>query len=267
MLTLDILISTINEGIENVADVLLAPVEGVRYVVSWQKCGYSAPLPRELMRRDVTVSVIKERGLSRNRNNALAHATADVCLIADDDVRYKPEYFDEVINTFSERSDVDVALFQYKSAHGSKNYPRHSFNLENMPRGYYVSSIEIAFRREAVAGKLRFNELFGLGAPVLKACEDGVFLLDAVKCGLRCVFFPKVVVEHDSQPTGVANVASQGVLMAKGAYIWLMYGGGTSALARFVVNAWRVHRQVPAIGFVEAFQHIKNGAAYIKQHQ
>lgn len=266
MLTLDILISTINEGIENVPDILLAPVEGVRYVISWQKCGYSVSVPRALMREDVTVSVITERGLSRNRNNALAHATADVCLIADDDVRYKPEYFDEVINTFSSSSDVDVALFQYKSVFGRKNYPRHPFNLENMPRGYYVSSIEIAFRRKAVVGKLRFNELFGLGAPVLKACEDGVFLLDAVRLGLKCEYFPKVVVEHDGQPTGVANVASQGVLMAKGAYIWLVYGG-ISAWMRYVVNAWRVHCQEPSVGFMEAFRHIKNGAAYIKRHQ
>lgn len=266
MLTLDILISTINEGIENVPDILLAPIDGVRYVVSWQKCGYSASMPRALMRNDVTVSIIAERGLSRNRNNALAHATADLCLIADDDVRYKPEYFNEVIDTFSARADVDVALFQYKSANGCKSYPCHSFNLENMPRGYYVSSIEIAFRREAVVGKLRFNELFGLGAPVLKACEDGVFLLDAMKQGLKCEYFPKVVVEHDGRPTGVANIASQGVLMAKGAYIWLMYGG-TSARMRFVMNAWRVHRQEPSMGFIEAFKHIKNGAAYIRQHQ
>ena len=265
MLTLDILISTINEGIENVPDIILAPIEGVRYVISWQKCGYSASVPQALLRGDVTVSAINERGLSRNRNNALAHATADVCLIADDDVRYKPEYLKEVIDTFSSINDVDVALFQYKSVNGSKSYPSYSFNLENMPRGYYASSIEIAFRRESVAGMLRFNELFGLGAPVLKAGEDGVFLLDAVKLGLKCRFFPKVVVEHEGQSTGVVNIASRGVLMAKGAYIYLAYGR-ISAWMRYVVNAWRIHRQVPAMGFLEVFRHIINGAAYIKQH-
>ena len=266
MLTLDILICTINQGVENVNKILLSPIEGVRYVVSWQQCGYSASVPMELLRDDVSVSVITERGLSRNRNNALSNAKADICLIADDDVRYKPEYIDIVRSTFADNPDVDMALFQYASEHEYKSYPDYSFNLKNMPKGYYVSSIEIAFRRKAVVGRIRFNELFGLGSPVLRAGEDGVFMLDAMKAGLNVVFFPKVVVVHDDPSTGVINIADKGVLMAKGAYIWLAYSGASAQL-RYVINAWRAHKREPKVSFFTALRHIKNGAAYIRQHQ
>ena len=53
--------------------------------------------------------------MSRNRNNCLRHATADLCLIGDDDCRYTHEQLQAVINTFEQNPNVDIATFQYSS--------------------------------------------------------------------------------------------------------------------------------------------------------
>lgn len=115
MTTLDILICTLNEGINKVASVLLPQQEGVRYVVSWQQDGYQCDIPLALLRSDVTVVTLPGRGLSRNRNNAIAHSTADICLIADDDVAYTPDAFRAVIDTFEGNPHLDVATFRSQS--------------------------------------------------------------------------------------------------------------------------------------------------------
>ena len=88
-MTLQLLICTIDGGIQQVAQLVLPPAPDISYVVSWQ---HSSPddertLPVALVRDDIQVYHLEGRGLSRNRNNCLRHATGDICLICDDDCR------------------------------------------------------------------------------------------------------------------------------------------------------------------------------------
>lgn len=265
MLTLDVLICTINDGIYGIKDVVIPKIDGIRYVVSWQQCDFSAEIPTELQRDDITISIIHERGLSRNRNNAIDHSTGDICMIADDDVRYKPEYFQTVINAFEAYPDIDIATFKYASKSHEKQYPDYSFDFKESPKGYLISSIEIAFRRSSVAGKLKFNEHFGLGAPVLQSGEEGVFILDAKKMGLKGRYFPEVIAIHDDYSTATTRAGNPGVLMAEGAYIHLKFTDGTAPL-RYILKAWRVSRN-SQVSFFFALKYLLKGVTYIKKLQ
>ena len=151
-MTLDILICTIDEGIEKVPDVLMSPRDDVRYVVSMQWTGTRAEsdscaddevermeerllerVPKVLREReDVVLTFLKGRGLSRNRNHALAHATADVVLIADDDNRYTAESIGNVFDAYEQHPEVDVIHFQ---ALGLDGKPLHAYPAS------YVSSV------------------------------------------------------------------------------------------------------------------------------
>ena len=264
MLTLDILICTLNEGINNVSSVLLPQQKGVRYVVSWQQDGYKCDIPPALLRNDVTVITLSGRGLSRNRNNAIAQSTADICLIADDDVAYMPNSFSAVINTFEAYPNLDIATFRSQSEFEQKAFPDHQFNLAKPTKGYYAISIEIAFRRTSIAGKLRFNELLGLGAPVLHAGEESVFIIDAVRQGLDCRFFPITIVTHNHPTTGVNPIQTPGTIMAQGAYIYVAYRDCTAPL-RYVLKAWRMSRSTRT-DFFRALWYIIKGAAYARRH-
>ncbi|MDE7407242.1 MAG: glycosyltransferase, partial [Muribaculaceae bacterium] len=136
MLTLDVLISTIySAGIHRVAAMNLPVMEGVRYVVSWQ-CP-EGKIPAELCRSDIKIIPFDKRGLSSNRNNALANSTADLCLIADDDLIYKADQLQKVIDSFEQHPEVEVACFCYKGDH--KRYPIELTDIsKRLPKGYSV---------------------------------------------------------------------------------------------------------------------------------
>src|SRR3712207_1777326 len=116
-MTLQLLISTYNDGINRIPKMLLPHEEGIFYLVTWQQSQDYSPcvLPAELSRADVEIFPLKGLGLSRNRNNCLKHATADICMIADDDCCYTVQGLKKVIETFGANPDLDLATFQMKN--------------------------------------------------------------------------------------------------------------------------------------------------------
>ena len=262
-MTLEVLICTIDNGISQIPQLLLPHIDGVSYLVSWQHSTHDQiTAPDELLRDDVKVVHLQGRGLSRNRNSALRNATADICLIADDDCTYRPEYFASIINTFKNDTTLDLATFRMKHSYEGKAYPKHSFNLKHFERGYYVTSFEIAFRRTSVQGKLEFNELFGLGAPVLQSGEENVFIIEALKQGLHCRYYPIIVVEHNHATTSSTRVGNPGVIMAEGAYIYIAYP--CTLLPRLILKAKRLNRS-NHLGFFTNLKHLTAGICYYKK--
>lgn len=263
-MTLEILISTIDEGIYNIPAMLLEPHDGIGYLVSWQHNeGKETAPPEELKRDDVKVVELAGRGLSRNRNNCLRHATADLCLIADDDCQYTPQQLQAVIDTFEQHPEVDIAAFKYTSMNREKKYPSQSIDLATPPRGYYVSSIEIAFKRESLQGKLWFNELFGIGAP-LSCGEEEVLVLSAVRHGLKCQFFPIDIVRHDNVTSSFSGVEKSGMLMARGAYTYLAHP--KSFMARILLGGYRLKKRY-GVGMRHGVKNMLAGVRYFKQHR
>lgn len=265
-MTLEILICTYNDRINQVQNVLMQPAHNISYLVSWQQSeGYEAPeLPAEIASRDdVKVIVVNGSGLCNNRNNAIANATGDVCLIADDDITYIPHHVAHVVEYFELHPTLDVATFKYESRNYPKDYPSYSFDLRQPVKGYHVSSIEIAFRRQSVQGKVWFNPLFGANAPVLNSCEEAVFALDALEMGLSWFFFPYAIARHEHATTSDRLAGVPATLMSNGAYIYLAYKDGTAPL-RYVLLAWRACRN--PLKFFTALRHVLQGVEYIKKN-
>lgn len=201
-MTLQILISTIDSGIEKIKDILLPARSDVTYIVSHQYQSEEFKyIPEILNREDVLVSQISGKGLSKSRNHAISIATSDICLISDDDVRYTNEYLDTIIHVFQEKKP-DVALFKIKTNDGEseyKNYPEHEYQigLDNM---HWPSSIEIAFNTSTVMGTIYFDERFGLGSS-LAGGEEYFFIRDSIEKGLKVHFFPFYIVNHPKEST------------------------------------------------------------------
>lgn len=242
-MTLQLLICTIDGGIQQVAQLVLPPAPDISYVVSWQ---HSSPddertLPVALVRDDIQVYHLEGRGLSRNRNNCLRHATGDICLICDDDCRYTLDGLRQVIDTFVQHPETDLATFKMLSPDMSKHYPLAACALNRPITGYYPSSVEMAFSRTALQGQLQFNEHFGLGAPLFHCCEEEILIHNAQSLGLHCHFYPITIVEHDHATTEASRATTPGVLMGKGAYLYIGYR--PKMLFYPWPIAWRLHRQ------------------------
>jgi glycosyltransferase involved in cell wall biosynthesis len=262
---IEILICTIDGGIADVAKMLMPQRADVRYLVSWQQTAAEPKnVPELLLRDDVRVLVLEGKGLSRNRNNALKHAQGDVCLIADDDLVYFPESIEKVVETFNADTTLDFATFRYVANNNQKSYPAEGFEfaLGKYPKGYYVTSFEIAFRRMSVQGKLWFDEHFGLGAPELQAGEEEVFVHDALAMGLRGRFVPFDIVRHDDDTTAVRMAKNKGVIMASAAYLQVAYKRNYKWL-RALLMAWRVSRKT-GLNLFKTMKWVWHGVKYAK---
>lgn len=238
---LDVLVATHGgDGLERVAAMELPVTKGVHYIVTWQAaegCGS----PPSLLREDMEIHRLGSIGLSRNRNAAIALSQAPLCLIADNDIRYHPGAFENVIKAFDDNPDIVIATFR----HGGDNnthYPATEVDFtKKMPKGYSPCSIEIAFRRAGI-GDLRFNTSFGVGTDIPTG-EDSIFILDCRRRGLRCRFFPVTIADHPGLSTGCRAITHPGAAFGEGAYIRRTHGlAGYPRIPLFAYRAWRRRR-------------------------
>lgn len=207
-MVIDVLISTIDSGIEKISNILLPFRKDVKYIVSHQYRNEKyLPVPKELLREDVLVSQIPGEGLTKSRNNAIRLATADICVIADDDVRYTNEYFDNILSVYNQESDVDIACFKIFTGENEpeyKEYPLTTVIVTDI-HDYSPSSIEITFKLNSIKNKkIVFDERFGLGTWLIGG-EEELFTLDAIKAGLKIKFFPSYIVQHPFESTAKAT--------------------------------------------------------------
>ena len=154
----------------------------------------------DIMRRSVNgsdqaVKYVKttKRGLSRSRNMAIENATADVCILCDNDVVYVPDYEKLILDEFEKRPDADIIVFYIKRKEKPvPNYPDER-RLDYLS-ALKIFSPEIAFRRERISD-LSFDEDFGAGSGKYIMGEENIFLYDALKKKKNVYYVPVKIAE------------------------------------------------------------------------
>lgn len=125
------------------------------------------------------------RGVGKNRNIALTYASAEYCLLADDDVVYRDDVEQTVVQAFQAHPDADLFVFHLES-----DDPQRAQRAFAKTRKYRrwerlsFGGIRIAFRLDSVRkANLWFTTLFG-GGCVFPSGEDSLWLMDARRAGL-----------------------------------------------------------------------------------
>jgi len=136
-----------------------------------------------------------QRGVGKNRNLALSYATANICIFADDDVRYIDSYRDRVIAAFEEVPDADVIIFNLTSQ--SQRIQRQNKRVKKCSKwnmlGY--GTYRIAFKLSKIhKANIWFTQLFGGGCKYASG-EDSLWLLEAIRKGLKIYTHPLVIGE------------------------------------------------------------------------
>lgn len=226
-MSVQLLISTINEGINKLEFMLMPPVEGVTYLISHQCLKEEFKIiPEALKRNDVRLIQIISTGLSVNRNNCLMHADGDILMILDDDIIIKPEYISKLRGLFSS-DNVDIACCKIKTYNDEpeyKSYSKKEINLKKISQLKAVSSIEISIRNKSFKSKdIWFDERFGLGTRA-QSGEELIFLNDCLKKGLKIKFFPEYTIEHPFN-SSAKNISpySDSRLFTSGAQAFALY--------------------------------------------
>ena len=166
----------------------------------------------------------KERGLSKSRNRGLNNSNGDICVIADDDIKYKKNSFNIIRKAFKNNPDVDVITFQAITPQGMlfKNYYNKEF-YHNKRSILKVSSIEIAFRKDSILeNNISYDKNFGLGAKY-NSGEENIFLMDCLRKGLKIKYIPIPIVIHPYERSG-NQLNTEKIFFSKGALFTRLFG-------------------------------------------
>lgn len=131
-----------------------------------------------------------EKGLSKSRNHALKSAVGDICLIADDDMRYVDDFKKKVVSAYEKYPEADLIAF-IVDREGKKFVPK--IKKEGRINGLMtmkLSSVQLSFRRESIIDSgISFDEEFGAGAKYPWG-EENIFLFDCLRKGLKIYYVP-----------------------------------------------------------------------------
>lgn len=135
-----------------------------------------------------------ERGVGLNRNNALIRAKGDICLFADDDMRYVDGYENIVTKAFEEIPSADVIVFNLIEK------KQERYVIEKIHRVHWYNFLRYGAARVAVkldsvkSNNIYFNQCFGGGTEHAHG-EDNIFLADCLKKGLKVYAIPYTIAQ------------------------------------------------------------------------
>ncbi|MEW4289644.1 glycosyltransferase family A protein [Rossellomorea marisflavi] len=139
-----------------------------------------------------------EIGVGKSRNSALIRSEGDICLMADDDMRYTNNYKEIVITAFKENPKADVILFNVPINKENKRIIKVKKNQRiRFLNSLKFGTVNIAFRRDRIMKKnISFSLLFGGGARY--GCgEDSLFIRECLKQKLKIFSNKEIIAEID----------------------------------------------------------------------
>lgn len=136
-----------------------------------------------------------DRGVGKNRNMALLNASADICILGDDDLLYSDDYPEMVNTAFDELPDADIIIFHIINL----KYPNNRIITKIQKVGFFnfarYGACRLAFKRESILrANIWFSMLYGGGARYSSG-EDTLFLGEAYRKGLKIYTYPKKIAD------------------------------------------------------------------------
>lgn len=206
---------------------------------------------------------VKDRGLSKSRNLAIKNATADICLIADDDMFYYDDYEKNVLDAYSKFPDADIIAFvvTHDNKKTKKILKEGKVNFLDSNR---IQSVQLSFRRKSIIDSgIKFDELFGAGS-VYNFGEENIFMSDCLKAGLKLYFKPVVIANlYDTGQSTWFNGYTERYFINRGAVFKRMSKFIYPILImQFAIRKYKLYRN--EMNLLKAIQLMFNGAKQYK---
>ena len=203
------------------------------------------------------------KGLSKSRNIAIDNATADYCLIADDDLVYKSGYEETIVKCFAANPNYSILRFKVNGIEQPfKKYPSKSCRLGR--RGIMkVSSVEIAFRLKDIKA-IKFDELIGAGSKY-KMGEENAFLMECYRRKLKIIYINRTISDLHIGESSWFNGFNEGYFFSRGAAIEALKTNISPLLIIvFAITKYRLYRE--NLSFADAIRMMNKGRiSYIKE--
>lgn len=161
-------------------------------------------------------------GVGTNRNIALMHASADYCLLADDDEIFYTGYKQIILSEFAKYPDADVLIFNVNML---KDNSKNKFNAKKSKVNYFnfsnYGAVRIAFKRESILRKnIWFTSKFG-GGTEFSSGEDSLFIKEALDKKLNIYTVPYTIADVKEEESSWFRGYNEKYFYDKGAYLSL----------------------------------------------
>lgn len=168
-----------------------------------------------------------KKGLSASRNLALHNTDKTLCLLADDDIIYTPDFADKVVTAFNQNPVAALIAFRTLNGTGTlfKKYPaKRKTNLSGLNR-LSIMSVEMALNNEILKkSELLFDERFGLGTD-FPLGEEAVLVNKLHAIGMKMVMEPQVINSHPAHSSS-ETISNSKKYFTLGAVYTAIFGQG-----------------------------------------
>ncbi len=233
-MTIQILISTMHQKDKSLLDSMNISTPAV-VINQCDKEGVE-----NLTHRDCEILWVntKERGLSKSRNMALRHATADICVLADDDMIYRDDYGKEIEKAFCQECKADIIGFEVIGIERLfKKYPTEAQKIGFL-KSLRMASVELAFRREVIQNAdIRFDERLGAGTKY-RMGEENAFLFHCLKKKCRVQFLPVPIADLHMGNSSWFHGWTEEYFVGRGA----AFAGMDKTLTHFLMLQWAIRK-------------------------
>ena len=172
-----------------------------------------------------------DRGVGKNRNKALMHATGEYVMCSDQDMIYVDGYEQIVLDAFAKCPKADIIVFnlEYLNRFTPPRKPDKKFKRVHLWNCMRYGTARVAMKKSALDKScLSFSTLYGGGAKY-SAGEDSLFIRDAFRKGLKMYTCPitiaRVKQEESSWFKGYTEkyFVDKGILIANAFPIMKMF--------------------------------------------
>ncbi len=251
-----ILISTLNDRILNIENILQKNSKTIRYVVSHQVTEVLNDEVNQFIellrnREDVYYSELKGMGVAKNRNNTLHFIEpGSISLILDDDVQLCNNIFRTVMKSFDDNPTAEFISFKILDMNGNDYKPylkeKQWHTLRTLTG---VGTTEMAFKSDLILkNNILFDERFGPGSEVYPTGEDFIFAMDIYKLKANMLFIPIPIVKHPDGSTG--RQLDNAIIFGRGAVFARVFG-----FLSFVLDIYFSYKKRKSYQFKYSFYH------------
>lgn len=222
-MTVEFLVSTMNrENLDFLKSMFSKITQSDFSVLVINQCNKITPPEISSKNKNIRCISTKETGISNSRNMAIKNATGDLCVICDDDTTFESDCVDILAKNALNSPDADLFTFKIITPEGSayKSYPSASKFITSKIENLSISSIEIAFRRDAIIkNNILFYNWLGLGTD-FSGGEEVCFIKDCILSKLKVWFINEFLVCHPFESSGksydkMSNALANGAIYAK----------------------------------------------------
>ncbi|WP_196607057.1 hypothetical protein [Pectinatus frisingensis] len=238
---LQVLVSVINSNIDEVCNNLNIKTDAI--IINQTSYNSYEEKYRCNGRNFIKCYSFKEHGIGISRNNALLRAQSDICVIADDDVRYVDNYEKIIIEAYNNYADADMIVFNVPSL----NINRTDYFIRENGRVHLYNCLRygafrFTFRTTSIKkANIFFSLLFG-GGSKYGSGEDSLFILECVRRGLKVYCNKNVIGTVRQNKSTWFEGYNKKYIFDKGALVEAGFGGMMRYIV-FLYMLYKLHKQ------------------------